>query len=154
VFRKLSFKLIGLAVLGALAGCADSDVPPPAAFKVGATQRSVAPPEPYDWRGAHTHALVTAVWYPADASADEQPLLFGPPGQPPILAGGTAATAAPIALAPARFPLIVLSHGTGVHWLGLTGGTAGAAPIVMQPRMMSTVSPSPASGRLAISYFR
>ena len=123
VFRKLAFNLVGLAVLGALAGCADSEAPPPAAFKVGATQRSVAAPEPYDWRGARTHALVTAVWYPADASADEQPLLFGPPGQPPILAGGKAAAAAPIAPAPARFPLIVLSHGTGgtaqsLAWLG------------------------------------
>src|SRR5579871_1602146 len=123
VFRKLPFSLGALAVLGTLAGCADSEVPPPIAFKVGATVRSIAAPEPYDWRGAQTHALVTTIWYPADASAEEKPLLFGPSGEPPLLEAGTAAPDAPIARAPAKFPLIVVSHGTGgtaqsLAWLG------------------------------------
>ncbi|HZE46685.1 MAG TPA: hypothetical protein VE087_07390, partial [Xanthobacteraceae bacterium] len=48
-------------------------------FKVGSTMRRVVPPEPYEWRGAATHALLTAVWYPADPQAQARPQLIGPP---------------------------------------------------------------------------
>jgi hypothetical protein len=40
------------------------------AFKVGVRSRQIAPPEPYEWRGAATHALDTAIWYPADPNID------------------------------------------------------------------------------------
>jgi predicted dienelactone hydrolase len=78
------------------------------------------PAEPYCWRGAKTHALVTTVWYPADAKAAEQAQWIGPPDAPLLAAGKAAPGAKP---AQGKFPLIVLSHGTGgsalvMGWLG------------------------------------
>jgi predicted dienelactone hydrolase len=80
------------------------------------------PKEPYNWRGAQTHALVTQIWYPADQASVEQPQWIGPPNAP-LFSAGNAAPEASIAAAPAKFPLIMLSHGTGgsaaiIGWLG------------------------------------
>jgi predicted dienelactone hydrolase len=76
----------------------------------------------YYWRGAQTHALVTTIWYPASANAVEQPQWLGNP-QAPFATLGKAAPDAALAPAPQRFPLIVISHGTGgsalmMAWLG------------------------------------
>jgi hypothetical protein len=43
-------------------------------FRVGMAFRSYTPKEPYNWRGAKTHALLATIWYPAVDSAVEQPL--------------------------------------------------------------------------------
>ena len=66
---------------------------------------------------------------PADADAKEKLQLLGPPGKP-LFDGGRAATDAALAPTPARFPLIVLSHGTGgtgdsLAWLGTALARAG-----------------------------
>lgn len=92
------------------------------AFKVGVTYRQFIPQEPYDWRDAKTRVLHAIVWYPAAEVADEQPQWMGTP-QHPLAGAGKAAPEAALAPAPARFPLIVLSHGTGgsapaLAWLG------------------------------------
>lgn len=86
-------------------------------FKVGVANRSFVPAEPYDWRDARTHALITTVWYPADAAAVEQPQTAW------VLLAGKAAPDAALAPSPAKLPLILLSHGTGgsamsIAWLG------------------------------------
>jgi predicted dienelactone hydrolase len=91
-------------------------------FKVGVAARAIIPDAPYNWRGAQTHALLTTIWYPAAASSVEKPQTIGPPGSPLFLAG-SAAPNAKLAASPARFPLILLSHGTGggamqLAWLG------------------------------------
>jgi predicted dienelactone hydrolase len=91
-------------------------------YKVGMAQRSFSPAGSYYWRGAQTHALLTTIWYPAGSGADEQPQWIGSP-QAPFAGLGKAAPDAALAAAPARFPLIVLSHGTGgsalmMAWLG------------------------------------
>src|SRR5215831_4732340 len=91
-------------------------------YKVGIAQRSFSPGADYNWRGAQTHALITTVWYPADSAAEEQPQWLGNP-QAPFARLGKAAPDASLAPSPARFPLIVLSHGTGgsalmMAWLG------------------------------------
>ena len=91
-------------------------------FKVAVATCTITPPEPYNWRGAKTHQLLATVWYPADATAVEQPQFIGVPENPFALAG-SAAPNATIAARPAKFPLIVLSHGTGASalmmaWLG------------------------------------
>ncbi|HEY2015825.1 MAG TPA: prolyl oligopeptidase family serine peptidase [Bryobacteraceae bacterium] len=88
--------------------------------KVGVAQRSFVPNEPYIWRGAKTHALVTTIWYPAASGSGEQPQWVGPPDAPLFAVGSAAPAARP---APGKFPLIVLSHGTGgsalmLGWLG------------------------------------
>jgi len=92
-----------------------------AVFKVGVTTRDFIPAEPYDWRGAKTHALRAMVWYPAAADAREEPQWIGPPIVP-FVSAGSAARDVPPASGPRR-PLILLSHGSGgmasgLAWLG------------------------------------
>jgi predicted dienelactone hydrolase len=89
-------------------------------YKVAMTFRRFVPKGPYNWRGAQTHALNTVVWYPAEPSAPEKPVQI--PGLS-IFELGSAAQDAKVAAKPARFPLIVISHGTGgsglsMAWLG------------------------------------
>jgi len=90
-------------------------------FKVGMSFRTFTPGEPYNWRGAKTHALGTTVWYPAAASAVEQPIEI--PGMSELFVIGRAARNVNLASAPVKYPLVVLSHGTGgsalqMAWLG------------------------------------
>jgi predicted dienelactone hydrolase len=90
--------------------------------KVGVTSRRFLPTGPYQWRDAKTHALLATVWYPAAATASEQPQWLGS-ARDPFARAGEAAPDAPLAAAPRRFPLIVISHGTGgsalaMAWLG------------------------------------
>jgi predicted dienelactone hydrolase len=82
-------------------------------FKIGSAMRRIVPPAPYEWRGAATHVLLTAVWYPADPQALEQPQRIGAPNAPPMFEAGNAAPDAALAPGPAKFPLILMSHGTG-----------------------------------------
>ena len=91
-------------------------------FKVGVITRSFLPKPPYNWRHARTHSLLTVIWYPASPSSAEQPQAVGPARAPLFLAGSAAPNAKLVAM-PARFPLVVLSHGTGgsamqMAWLG------------------------------------
>jgi predicted dienelactone hydrolase len=111
-----------MAVLGVGAASAETREPGPAKYKVGTMTRSFVPKEPYNWRGAQTHALVTQVWYPAEGKSVEQAQWIGPPDAP-LFDAGSASRDAKIATAPARFPLLMLSHGTGgsaaiMAWLG------------------------------------
>jgi predicted dienelactone hydrolase len=90
-------------------------------FKVGLTTRDFIPAEPYDWRGAKTHALRAMIWYPAVVDAREEPQWIGP-SVAPFLSAGNAARDAEPAAGPQR-PLILLSHGDGgtaalLAWLG------------------------------------
>ena len=87
---------------------------------IGMAFRRFVPKEPYNWRGAQTHALSTVIWYPAPASAREQPVEI--PGLN-VFELGIAERDAKMPASPARFPLIVISHGTGgsglsMAWLG------------------------------------
>ena len=82
--------------------------------------RTFVPQETYNWRGAAPHALVTTVWYPAAPATWAVEHNLGPPGSPLFRLGEWADNAYP---ANGRFPLIVLSHGTGgsaqmIAWLG------------------------------------
>jgi len=91
-------------------------------FPVGVSQQTFHPPEPYNWRGAATKALRVTVWYPADAGAKEEPQFVGP-SDAPFAFMGKAALDASLPAGSQRFPLIVLSHGTGgtagtLAWLG------------------------------------
>lgn len=86
------------------------------------TFRRFTPKTAYDWRGAQTHALVTTIWYPAVASAVERPTEV--PGLSSIFLLGNTARDPGLAPSPAKFPLVVISHGTGgsglsMAWLGV-----------------------------------
>lgn len=121
--RKLAvFLFLGLSLLLFLLFPAESGRAKVRLDKVGLANRHFVPREPYDWRGAKTHALITDIWYPAGRSAVEQPQFVGNAATPFALAGD-AASNAPILEKPATFPLILLSHGTGgssqiMAWFG------------------------------------
>jgi predicted dienelactone hydrolase len=115
-FLALCFVASVLFVSSAQAG------PKTVIYKVGVMNRQFIPPEPYDWRGAKTHALVTDIWYPANPTSLEQPQWIGSAEAPFASAGRAARDAKPIAT-PEKFPLILLSHGFGgsssmMAWLG------------------------------------
>jgi predicted dienelactone hydrolase len=112
--RFLTLCLILIATLDV--ACADDP-----GFKVGVTTRDLVPAEPYDWRGAKTHALRAMIWYPAAAEAREEGQWIGPPILP-FYSAGSAARDAPHA-AGLRRPLVLLSHAFGgsasdLAWLG------------------------------------
>jgi predicted dienelactone hydrolase len=105
-----------------IVSAAQARVPKTVIYKVGVVNRQFTPPEPYDWRDAKTHALITDIWYPADPASVEQPQWIGNPDTPFASAGKAARDAKPLAT-PQKFPLILLSHGIGgsssmMAWLG------------------------------------
>jgi predicted dienelactone hydrolase len=108
-------------IVGALAVCLSGPVARADAIrstsKVGVTSRQFVPAGPYNWRAASTHVLRVTVWYPAVATAREKPQWLGHPH--PFARAGDAAPDATPAAAPRRFPLIVISHGTGGTALGM-----------------------------------
>ena len=116
VIRTLSLALWLVLFAPPNVACAEDTV-----FKVGLTTRDFIPAEPYDWRGAKTHALRAMIWYPAAADAREEPQWIGP-SVVPFFSTGSAARDAEPAAGPLR-PLILLSHGDGgtasqLAWLG------------------------------------
>ena len=89
---------------------------------VGMTTRAFVDSTRPSWDGSGPRPLLTTIWYPAAASAREEPVVVGPPDQGFFLAGA-AAPEAEVSAAGDRLPLIVLSHGTGgaaltLMWLG------------------------------------
>jgi predicted dienelactone hydrolase len=107
--RVPSLLAILIAFSCASAHAQTADAP---AFKVGIASRHVLPNGPYDWRGAGMHALLETIWYPADSGADVKPQRIPPVGTA-IFEAAAAAPGAGLAPSPAKFPLIMLSHGTG-----------------------------------------
>lgn len=79
---------------------------------MGIATRRFTPDKPYNWRDAQTQALKTTIWYPASAAAVEEPQWIGGPNFP-MFSGGVGAPDAAMASAPEKFPLLVVSHGTG-----------------------------------------
>jgi predicted dienelactone hydrolase len=88
---------------------ADTDTTP---YHVAESIRTFKPAAARDWRGAHTEALVTRIWYPTAVSNPELVHQIGPPGAP-FAQGHAIATDAPLSDAQTKYPLLLLSHGTG-----------------------------------------
>jgi predicted dienelactone hydrolase len=112
-----SFSLVLALLLSSVRASGQAAPKDSSLLKIGVANRSFAPPEPYDWRGAQTHALITTVWYPAGAAAVEQPQNAW------VFIAGKAAPDVVLASSPTKFPLILLSHGTGgsamsIAWMG------------------------------------
>ena len=74
-------------------------------FPVGVTRLAFEDPSRPRWEGAGPRPLDTVLWYPAAAGAKERDWTAGP-----FDAGRVAADAPP---APGRWPVVLLSHGTG-----------------------------------------
>lgn len=92
------------------ATAADNDNPEP--YHVGAAMRVFHPGVARNWRGAQTEALVTNLWYPVDADIPEAAHTIDEGGRP-LFQGHALTNGAPISAAHARYPLVLLSHGTG-----------------------------------------
>jgi predicted dienelactone hydrolase len=100
-----------------------------APYHVGETERLFHPPVMRHWRGAKTEGLITRIWYPVAPEVPEIAHDIGPPGVP-ILHGHPIAADAPVSPAQAKYPLLLLSHGTGgsadsLDWLGAGFAAAG-----------------------------
>ena len=104
--RTLIAAIAAIWATTALAGAPRGD------YGVGESTRMIHPAVEREWRGASMHALLARVWYPVDPLLPEQSRDIGPPNQP-IFQAHRFADGAPVAPAPARHPLIVISHGTG-----------------------------------------
>ena len=124
---------------------------PTAEGKVGLVMRDYTPSQPRNWRGAETHSLRVLIWYPAAASANEQQQWIGPP-EKPLIEAGSAMPHAAFAYSLAKFPLVLLSHGTGgsaeqMGWLGTALARNGfVAAAVEHPGNNSENGPLTAEG--------
>src|SRR5450631_26143 len=70
--------------------------------------------------------LKVVLWYPVSAPTAVGPIVLGPP-HAPYFSEGVSAMDAPIAKTPARFPFVVVSHGTGGTAMDLAWLCAGLA---------------------------
>jgi predicted dienelactone hydrolase len=112
-----------------------------AQFKVGMTTRIFHPQAQRNWRGSEHHELRVTVWYPAAENAVEAPQVIGP-AEAPLFLAGEAAPHAAFAPALEKWPLILLSHGTGgsamqMAWLGTALARAGYMVAAVAPRWSS-----------------
>jgi predicted dienelactone hydrolase len=71
-----------------------------------------------NWQGSGPRPLLTHIWYPAETGAQEAPVLIGPPDAPLFQAGDAVKDIA-LAATPNKYPLILISHGTGAVALQL-----------------------------------
>ncbi len=144
----LCFTLLAVA---ASAAASDKNQPRPE-FKAGVTSRVFHPKAQRNWRGAEHQELSVTVWYPAAENAVEVQQAIGPPDAPLLLAGKAAAHAA---MAPAlnKWPLILLSHGTGgsamqMAWLGTALARAGFIAAAVNHPGNNALEPYTAEGFL------
>lgn len=92
-------------------------------FKVGMVTRDFADEHRRNWQGTAPRPLKTAVWYPAAATATKSETIFGGPPDREVFAPITVASGAEISNTKQKYPLVLLSHGTGgsavqMMWLG------------------------------------
>jgi len=83
-----------------------------APFAIGFASRYLLPAGTYDWRGSKAHSASEVVWYPADSGDGAKPQRIPPVGDA-LFEAAPATANAKIAANPAKFPLVLLSHGTG-----------------------------------------
>ncbi|WP_158944543.1 dienelactone hydrolase family protein [Granulicella sp. S190] len=121
-------------------------------YEVGARARVFKPGHARNWRGAKTEALVTTIWYPVSAVArlHEEPQVIGPSDKPLFFAGA-AAVDAPIAEVPEKFPVVMLSHGTGgsamqMAWLGTVLARHGYIAVAVNHPGNNALEPYTAEG--------
>ena len=82
------------------------------AYKIGLRRLFYEDAHRSNWDGTRPRPLLTDVWYPAADTAVEADVSIGPPNTP-FFNAGKAARDAEFVSAPASFPLVLLSHGTG-----------------------------------------
>jgi predicted dienelactone hydrolase len=121
-------------------------------YKAGVTTRVFHPKAQRNWRGAGHQELRVTVWYPAAENAVETQQVIGPPDAPLLLAG-RAAEHGPMAPALEKWPLILLSHGSGgsamqMAWLGTALARAGFIAAAVNHPGNNALEPYTAEGFL------
>src|SRR4051812_44338787 len=89
------------------------DLRAPTPSKVGMVTRNFTDEQRKNWQGTAPRPLLTAIWYPAAATATKEETIFGGPPEKEVFAPVTVAPGAEISPASRKYPLILLSHGTG-----------------------------------------
>jgi len=110
----------GLGAVALAASASRGSVP--VVFAAGMVRREFVDSTRGNWQGTGPRPLTTLIWYPAPMGSRAETLSIGSTGSPVFLAG-VASPGAPVAGDTTRYPLIVLSHGTGgsavqLAWLG------------------------------------
>ena len=82
------------------------------AVSVGMSSRDFVDQERNEWGGEEPRPLATTVWYPTDSSQDSFEVTIGNP-EDPLFIAGKAQGNPPVSDDRGRYPLILLSHGTG-----------------------------------------
>ena len=92
-------------------------------FKVGMVTRDFTDEHRRNWQGTAARPLRTAIWYPTSATTIKEETIFGGPPDKEVFAPVTVASGASVSNAQQKYPLVLLSHGTGgsavqMMWLG------------------------------------
>ncbi|QOC24100.1 prolyl oligopeptidase family serine peptidase [Wenzhouxiangella sp. AB-CW3] len=90
----------------------DPDESEAAVKPVGMTERDFTDPERTEWGGDEQRPLRTTVWYPTDATQDSFEVTVGNP-EDPLFVAGRAQGNPSLSESEDRYPLVLLSHGTG-----------------------------------------
>ncbi len=80
--------------------------------KVGRVERSYVDTQRMNWTGDGPRPMLSVIWFPTDAAAEEEQWLIGS-RLLPLFEAGWAIPDAELSERSERYPLIVLSHGTG-----------------------------------------
>ncbi len=120
----------------------------PVGFRQGRFEDSARP----NWDGSGPRPLSWAAWYPASEDASER-ALFGSPSSEPWFSIGPAARDAPVHPARPRYPVVLLSHGTGgtvmhLEWLARDLARRGFIAIGVDHHGNTTSEPYRAEGFL------
>ena len=91
-------------------------------YRVGYNVGIIEDPERQAWRADVPRPLNWAAWYPASPDAMPRELFIGPPGAE-LFTMGAVARGADMSRDQERWPVVLLSHGTGgtaqsLAWLG------------------------------------
>ena len=124
--RRLRLPFFLALVLFALACQA---APPERPQKVGRVFRSYVDTQRMNWGGDGPRPMASVIWFPTDSAAQEEPWLIGNRIFP-FFRAGWAIPDAELSARVERYPLVVLSHGTGgaaaqLSWLAETLAAGG-----------------------------
>src|SRR6266478_2508264 len=92
-------------------------------YRVGMVTRNFTDEKRKNWQGTAPRPLKTAIWYPAAAATVQTETLFGGPSETQLFTSITVADGAELSPTSEKYPLVLLSHGTGgsavmMMWLG------------------------------------
>ena len=115
------FQFIVFIFLLGLASCSETPAIEHTDHPVGLKRLTYSDPVRKSWSGEQARPLNTYIWYPASNNAIMTKV--GIPPERPVFTGGAVARNAEFAADDSKYPLVIMSHGTGgsamqMMWLG------------------------------------